>query len=201
MKLIERVHDQYVAQRRARVLSGHLARMIPSGARVLDVGCGDGSIAGLVAEQRRDLGMAGIDVLMRPDARIAVSQFDGRVIPYDDDSFDTVMFVDVLHHTEDPISLLREAVRVTRRAIVIKDHMCDGWLADRTLRLMDVVGNARHGVSILFNYWTHQRWLDAFGELNLRIGEWKTDLRIYPQPASLMLDRSLHFLTRLDVQD
>jgi 2-polyprenyl-3-methyl-5-hydroxy-6-metoxy-1,4-benzoquinol methylase len=43
-----------------------------------------------------------------------------RVLSYTKASFDVVMFVDVLHHTKDPMVLLREARRVARRAIVVK---------------------------------------------------------------------------------
>jgi hypothetical protein len=40
-----------------------------------------------------------------------------------------VLFVDVLHHSKDPMILLREAVRMVRKAIVIKDHTLAGLLA------------------------------------------------------------------------
>ena len=61
-------------------------------------------------------------------------------LPCADAGADVVLFVDVLHHTSDPLPLLAEARRVARQAIVIKDHLCDGWLADPTLRLMDWFG-------------------------------------------------------------
>ena len=46
------------------------------------------------------------------------------------------MFVDVLLHTLDPMILLREAIRVARQTVVIKDHTLDGLLAGPTLRAM-----------------------------------------------------------------
>ena len=51
------------------------------------------------------------------------------------------MLVDVLHHTDDPGILLSEARRVTRRAVVLKDHTRD-YMAGATLRLMDWGANA-----------------------------------------------------------
>lgn len=199
MSLLERIHAGYVATRRARSLSIHLAELIPPGARVLDVGCGDGELTYLIGQRRLDIEVKGIDVLVRPMTWIPVAQFDGQIIPYGDNSFDVVMFVDVLHHTEDPMILLREAARVARLAIVLKDHTCNGWMAYPTLRLMDEVSNMRHGVVLPFNYWSRQRWLDAFSALGLRIGEWKRKLWLYPWPARWLFDRSLHFVTRLDV--
>ena len=57
MKFIDHVHRRsFVANRRARVLSHQLAKIIPDGFRhVLDVGCGDGLIAYLIAETRPDI--------------------------------------------------------------------------------------------------------------------------------------------------
>jgi ubiquinone/menaquinone biosynthesis C-methylase UbiE len=50
------------------------------------------------------------------------------------------MFVYVLHHTNDPEVLLREAQRVALKAVVLKDHTRNGLLAYTTLRFMDWVG-------------------------------------------------------------
>ena len=65
--------------------------------------------------------ITGIDVLVRDHAHIPVVKFDVTSIPFPDRSFDTLVFVDVLHHTNDPVLLLREAARVARNTIVIKD--------------------------------------------------------------------------------
>ena len=65
--------------------------------------------------------ITGIDVLLRDHTHIPVVEFDGTTIPFPDRSFDTLVFVDVLHHTNDPVLLLREAARVARNTIVIKD--------------------------------------------------------------------------------
>jgi SAM-dependent methyltransferase len=200
MKLIDRVHGDYVANRRARVLSDHLAKIIPDRFLMLDVGCGDGLIARLINQKRTDIHLRGLDVQVRERTYIPVERFDGEVIPYDDASFDGVMFVDVLHHTHDPMVLLREAIRVARQAVVIKDHMLDGLLAGPILRAMDWVGNSRYNVSLPYNYWTKQKWLQAFDALGMEIGSWTTQLKLYPWPTSCLFDRSLHFVARLELQ-
>lgn len=199
MSLLDRLHGDHVHARRVRVLSDHIAPLLPQGARVLDVGCGDGLLAGRILDKRPDISITGIDVLVRPSTRIRVEPFDGSRIPSDDGSVDVVMFVDVLHHVDDPVSLLREARRAATTAIVIKDHTRDGLLAGTTLRLMDWVGNARHGVALPYNYWARQEWLDVCAELGLSVGVWRTDLRLYPWPASWIFDRSLHFIARVDL--
>ena len=64
-----------------RVIADHASRLVPRDARVLDVGTGDGLIAAAMAERRRDLRIEGIDVLVRENAAIPVTAFDGRAIP------------------------------------------------------------------------------------------------------------------------
>ena len=195
---MERLHGHYVHSRRVRVLCDHLSQLIPSNGRVLDVGCGDGLLASLILERRRDTEISGIDVLVREKTKIPVTGFNGSTIPFPDKSFDVVMFVDVLHHTDDPKLLLSEAKRVAAKAILIKDHRLNGFLARPTLRIMDWVSNAPHGVVLPYNYWSHQRWQEAFSSLNLSVGFWKQDLQLYPNPANLLFGRSLHFISRLE---
>jgi SAM-dependent methyltransferase len=199
MTLLERIHGGYVHGRRSRVLAGHLAALIPPHARVLDVGCGDGLLDGLILEQRPDVSLEGIDVAVRPQTCLPVTPFNGRDIPHADASFDAVQFVDVLHHTDDPLVLLREAARVSRRVILIKDHLLEGFLAGATLRFMDRVSNTRHGVVLPFNYWDRKRWHDGFGRLGLELEAWQEQLGMYPWPASLLFGRGLHFVARLTV--
>lgn len=197
MKVVDRVHAGQVFARRIRILAGHFAELAPAGARVLDVGCGDGQLDRLLLASRPDLRLEGIDVLVRPETAIPVRPFDGRTIPCADKSVDAVMFVDVLHHTEDPAILLREAARVARHAVLIKDHRLDGALAGPTLRFMDRVGNAKHGVVLPYNYWPERRWRAAFDEIGLAVERWIERPGLYPWPASLVFERSLHFIARL----
>ena len=197
MSIVELVHDCFAYERRTRLLSGHLAEITPKNFHMLDGGCGDGRLTQLISQKRPDVTLRGIDTLLRPRTYIPVDPFDGKTIPYDSRSFDGVMFVDVLHHTEDPMSLLREAARVARRIILIKDHTLQGLFAAQTLRFMDKIGNARHGVSLPNNYWPKERWLEAFDTLALRIGVWTDKLGLYPWPASWFFDRSLHFIAQL----
>jgi SAM-dependent methyltransferase len=191
------LHDNLVLGRRVKVLADHLSGLTPTGARLLDVGCGDGNIDVLLMQKRPDIHIEGIDVLLRPSSRIPVRFFDGAQIPYPDASFDVAMFVDVLHHTEDPLVLLKEAARVARN-IVIKDHLREGFLSNTTLRFMDWVGNAHHGVVLPYNYWSRARWEGAFSQLDLSVAEIKCSLGLYPGPAHWFFDRGLHFVARLE---
>jgi SAM-dependent methyltransferase len=193
-----RLHQTCIFPRRVRRLAALLAGIVPSG-RVLDVGCGDGLIDSQLLALRPDLQLEGTEVLLRPRPSIPVMQFDGQHLPYGDSSFDSVLFVDVLHHTLDPMALLREARRVTKRWLIIKDHLLEGWLAGTRLRLMDYVGNAHHGVSLPYNYWRQHEWQSAERDLALTRSAESRAMRLYPWPADRIFDAGLHFLARFEV--
>jgi SAM-dependent methyltransferase len=193
-------HERFVHSRRARVLAAHFAELIGQGHLVLDVGCGDGLIDRLVLDRRADLDICGVDPLVRPNACIRVLPFDGQRLPFPDRSWDTVLFCDVLHHTERPVDLLREAVRVARRSVVIKDHCVQGMLARTTLRAMDVVGNLPHGVPLTYNYLRPEQWQDAWRATGLVPREVRRKLGLYAGWGDLVVGRSLHFLVVCDVR-
>jgi SAM-dependent methyltransferase len=174
-----------------------VARLLPENGRVLDIGSGDGLISKSIQQNRKDVSIEGIDIMVRPKAHIPVRQFDGTHVPHADNSFDAVMLIDVLHHTDDPVVLLREAARVSKNLVVLKDHTRDGFLAGPTLHFMDRVGNTRHGVSIRANYWTEKRWRSTFAELGLTVNKWTDDVPLYPWWASWLFGRSLHFVASL----
>ena len=94
--------------------------------------------------------------------------------------------------------MLREAARVSRRCVLIKDHTRDGFAAGATLRFMDWIGNARYGVALPYNYWPQARWDAAFAELGLRPAKSVTEVGLYPWWANWLFGRRLHFITLLE---
>lgn len=194
MNLIERLHERYVKSRRVEALAESIAPLVPQNATVLDVGSGDGLLADAVLRRRPDTQFRGIDIMARPDARIPVATFDGTSLPYPKDSFDVVLFADVLHHTTHAEALLRDARDVARKAVIIKDHCADGFLAWPTLRFMDRVGNARFGVALPHLYLKWSNWEAMFARLGMGIAAVQRRLALYPPPLTWVFDRSLHFI-------
>lgn len=197
MKLVGKLHNNLVFSRRVQMLATHFLCVLPDKGRILDVGCGDGLVDHLIMRTRNSLQIEGIDILIRPHTHIAVTAFDGYTMPFADNSFDTVMFVDVLHHADSPLTLLQEAKRVARHTIVLKDHLTDNFLAQPTLRFMDWVGNAHHGVVLPYNYWSKKQWQSAFTQLDLTVVNWQEKLALYPFYADWLFGRSLHFIASL----
>ena len=189
---------KFVAARRVRVLVESMAALVPNGSRLLDVGCGDGQITKLVVARRSGVKATGIDVLLRPKTHIPVAKYDGTTIPFEDASFDVVMLIDVLHHTENPAALLREATRVTTRYVLLKDHFRNGVFAGATLRLMDWISNIHQGVALPYNYLSEMEWHRIYERVGVRPVDIKRKLNLYPQPANLVFGRNLHFIALLE---
>jgi len=200
MDIIGRAHDLLVVRRRAEVLSEWFSELLPNAATVLDVGCGDGLLSSLISSKRSDLKIRGVDSLVREKSVIPVEKFDGRTIPYEDGTFDVVLFSDVLHHTSDPKVLLLEGHRVAAKCVLLKDHYRKGLAAGARLRFMDWTGNARFGVSLPYNYWTERQWKQAWEEVGLFPEKLINRLGLYPDLFDWIFGADLHFIARLGIQ-
>ena len=89
--------------------------------RVLDVGCGDISVGGLLycdQRLRKNYEVFGID--LNPGKRENVLQASGMNIPFADKSIEYVVSLDVIEHIQDFSFVVKDILRVTkRRAIII----------------------------------------------------------------------------------
>ncbi len=194
---MKKVHNTLVFNRRVDVLSRELAERIPENARVLDIGCGSGDIAKCIMALRPDVTIEGVDVYVRGETAIPIKEFDGKSIPAEDGEYDIAMLVDVLHHADDPAALLGEASRVAANGVLVKDHFEDGFLAGPTLRFMDWVGNASHGVRLPYNYLSRSEWEKVWDKHALEPKGLKKKLGLYPAPFDMLFERGLHFVSML----
>ncbi len=198
-RLIEKFHGRYIIERRTSVLSNQILEILPARSNVLDVGCGDGRLMARVAAGSNNMQVRGVDVVSREQAHIPVDIYNGRKLPFADNSHDAVVLIDVLHHASDIKGLLMECNRVGRDCIIIKDHLVHGRFSRSILELMDRIGNRRFNVCLDCKYLSRKQWQDLFMSLGLTIETWTENLGLYPFPLSLIFDRQLHFLTRLRI--
>jgi SAM-dependent methyltransferase len=196
-KSIGRAHEHLVFNRRARVLAAKIGEMLPTDASVLDIGTGDGQIAKMIGERQKLNQVQGLDVMRREMTHIPVTLFDGITIPLKENSVDVITFIDVLHHTNDPQILIHEASRVARKAVVIKDHLSENVIDSATLRFMDWIGNAPHGVLLPYNYASQKKWDFWFDNANLSKQILDTSIPLYPPPLNWIFGRNLHFIAYL----
>ncbi len=96
------------------------------GKELLEVGCGEGMLLKEFAQRWPSLKLSGLDV--SPDAiraaeRIApeASLLEGSAfdLPFESDSFDTVLCVEVLEHLSDPARAMQEIARVASQRIIL----------------------------------------------------------------------------------
>lgn len=198
MGLIGRIHARYVFGRRIARLAELVAAKLGANESVLDIGAGSGELAQLIMRLRPDVQIRGVDVLVREKIAIPIDAFDGLHLPFPDASFDSAMLIDVVHHAQDPKALLKEAARVVRKQVIVKDHLREGLFGQSTLHFMDKVGNVRFGVDIPARYFSRAEWRSALDDLNIRASDWNERPGIYPAPLSWIFDRSLHVFAVLE---
>lgn len=196
-RLVGKLHGRLVFGRRVAVLARVLAQHLRPSQSVLDIGCGDGSIAAVLQQQVSGLEIRGVETHLRPECKIRCQPYDGSSLPFPDSTVDVCLLVDVLHHTADVASLLKEATRVSRSNVLIKDHLDENLLDHLTLKLMDWVGNRAHGVRLTYNYQSREAWDRHFAALGLTKLSWQEDVPLYPPPVSWIAGRRLHFVALL----
>jgi SAM-dependent methyltransferase len=199
VSLLASLHERWVFASRIDTLAALIGAEIASGETLLDVGCGDGTLDRALLALHPWLKLEGVEVLLRGVHPMPVRTFDGEHLPYDDASVDRVMLIDVLHHADEPGKLLAEAVRVARHGVILKDHIVSGPVSRRVLRLMDWVGNARHGVALPYDYWSLAQWREAVAGLGLEPLTWRESVRLYPRPFDWIFGGGLHLFAHLAV--
>lgn len=101
-----------------------IARLVPAGARVLDLGCGDGEMLAHLQATRGCSGygveIADANVLACVQRGVNVIQLnlDEGLAMFDDASFDVVLQIDTLQHLRNTETMLRETARVGHIGIV-----------------------------------------------------------------------------------
>jgi ubiquinone/menaquinone biosynthesis C-methylase UbiE len=134
--------------------------------KILDLGCGPGSMTMLLKKKYFHVIPLDIKDLSFSSSVIPII-YDGRNIPFPDDSFDTALILTVLHHDLDPERIIQEARRVARKIIIIED-VYENYFQKHLTFLTDSLLN--------FEFWNHphsnkddKEWKYLFEKLNLNL--------------------------------
>ena len=88
--------------------------------KILDVGTGPGSVCLLM--QREGYNLTPLDVVDQTlSSEVEPLIYNGKKLPFDDNSFNTALILTVLHHTSNPKEILSEAKRVADKIIIVED--------------------------------------------------------------------------------
>ena len=101
-----------------------IARLVPEGSRVLDLGCGDGAMLAHLQAQRGCSGY-GVEIdddkvqaCLRRGINVLQLNLEDGLAMFEDNSFDVVLQIDTLQHLRNTETMLRETARVGRQGIV-----------------------------------------------------------------------------------
>ena len=154
--------------RRAAVIVRWIKPCLTRGGRVLDLGCGTGNVTELLRAHGFDVTPLDVEDLTFTDT-VRPVLYDGREMPFADDTFDAAVVSTVLHHVprQAHAPLLREAARVARSVIVVED-VYDGaltraatWMIDSALTL-ELIGHPHSNR-------TDAGWRRLFATLGLQV--------------------------------
>lgn len=159
-----------------RARAGRKAELVSAGLEkgwtLLDVGAGEGYVGESLAQQL-DSDVELVDVADMNRTKLPHRVYDGYRLPFPPGRFDAAVAVFVLHHAGDPEAVVREAMRVSRRRVVVLESTYAHSWERPILERLDVLANrlrARDGEAMLPpRFRTHDEWLDWFAGLGIRV--------------------------------
>lgn len=194
LRSLLRIFHKPIYEHRQQVLVKLISPHLKPGARVLDIGCGFGHLGrALMDASNGQVQVEGLESVTRGNELIPITAYEGTRIPFPDGTFDAVIVADVLHHDHDQERLLREAARVSRNLVIIKDHLRDGLMAQQRISFLDWAANAGYNVPCLYKYNNLQEWRAIVGKLSSGIVEERTSIDVYPPVFNELLGKGLHY--------
>ena len=166
--------------------SSRILQFIEPGEEVLDFGCGSGATAHYLKEAGRRV--SGCDIKDHRKHKDFPFKLTERIkAPFKDESFDAVILAFVLHHcAKDQEKVLREAVRVARKKVIVLEDVPNSGTEEAWVRALDIVCNLPHGVQTNMVYHSEKGWERVFNDAGLEVKARKR-VRTVPVPVRKVL--------------
>lgn len=170
----EKTHMYYQIVRRiykkaAKKMCLDCQDFLKKGSKILDLGCGS-AIAGKEFQSFFEAKLIGVDIKDQRIEKIPFQLFDGKCLPFSENSFDATLINFVLHHTKNPTSLLKEAKRVSKEKIIVFEDLPEGILSKLICKI--------HGITFNYffqknrensNFKKSEEWKKIFDESGLKL--------------------------------
>ena len=133
---------------------------------ILDLGCGAG-IIGMTFQDFFQAKLIGADIKDNRIFPIPFKIINGETLPFSENSFDVVLINYVLHHSKNPISLLKEAKRVSSKIIIYED-LPEGFLSKLICKIHGIFFNKFFKIENQAFFKTSKDWREIFEKLGLK---------------------------------
>ena len=189
--------------RRARAIAASVSRIMrlrdnlrgdgESAQPFVAVGCGDARVAALVSARAARAGL-GADAAPPARAFIPIVACADHLLPFPDGGAAYVLMADVLRRAGDPVTLLREALRVGRHGVILTDRLVRRRGDRLLLRALDVGDGSPQPP----RYWTERQWWEMAERAGAQVTHWERLRDVYAPPASWVFGRHLHVVMVLE---
>ncbi len=164
------------------------------GRRLLDLGGGEGYVAAALRNGGRFACSVDVGPFRRTSGPYVI--YDGVRLPIGDAAFDTTLISLALHHCEKSEAVLDEALRVTRRRVLVVESIYRNRFDRFCLNLLDGrLNRRRHGgrMNVPLAFRRAEEWQALFDSRGLRTvarrwlgGRWE---RLVHHPLLYVLDK------------
>lgn len=169
-----------LTHKRSEKFAQYIANLVPDSASILDFGCGNMYTSIELQKIKPNLHITGLDVVKDQnlsDNTLIPGKLDFKLlttkeIPFEDNSFDYVVALATMHHTDDPEYYLSELKRVIRPtgAIILIEEMYINMIDKVWISSQDwILNKMKAGVPVPLNFRSHKHYLNEFKKQGLSI--------------------------------
>lgn len=152
---------------REEMIVEKIAPYLDASQTVLEIGAGNGLTAEML-QYHTSAQFTLLDVVDYNRSRLPLKLYDGKTLPFEENVFDVALLVFVLHHTPDPCTILREALRVTRRGVLVMENDTRGAIKRLATLGLDNIEPLRRGSPRCYFTKSADEWQTLFQEIPAR---------------------------------
>ncbi len=164
MLTIKKISEETI-KIRSRLVVGVYQSWVKKRSKVLDVGCGNAVLSNILRNELT-ISLTGCDIekYIKKDIPFVLLK-NPTILPFENNSFDIVMFNDMLHHTSyaNQKKLLKEGLRVSNKVLIYEDE------PNLIETIVDWGINKIHNrhMPVILSFRKPAEWIKLFTELEL----------------------------------